>query len=111
MNKKKKSILKKPDSRDKREGRSSGGASVGGGSSLSSSIVRSYYGSDPERENLLDSCSSDNVGIDSDPPTYKTSMATNNQANTTMDQSSSKHVGPFIEYLHDSAQQNAPPNQ
>ena len=90
VNKKKKSILKKPDSRDKREGRSAAGASTGGGSSLSSSIVRSYYGSDPERENLLDSCSSDNVGIDSDPPTYKTSMVTSNQANTTITDQSSK---------------------
>ena len=81
--------MKKPDGRDKREGRSAAGSSVGGGSSLSSSIVRSYYGSDPERENLLDSCSSDNVALDTDPPPYETNIPLNNQEKkTNMDHAS-----------------------
>ena len=58
-----KSILKKSDSRDKREFRPTSNT-TSGTSGLGSSIVRSYYGSDPERENLLDSCSSDNMAQD-----------------------------------------------
>ena len=55
-----KSILKKSDSRDKRDFRPTSNT-TSGTSGLGSSIVRSYYGSDPERENLLDSCSSDTM--------------------------------------------------
>lgn len=70
INKMTKSILKKSDSRDKRDFRSSS-STVGGASSLGSSLVKSYYGSDPERENLLDSCSSDNVVQDHEPTSTK----------------------------------------
>lgn len=62
-----KSILKKSDSRDKREFRPTSNT-TSGTSGLGSSIVRSYYGSDPERENLLDSCSSDNMAQDQETP-------------------------------------------
>ena len=55
--------MKNSDSRDKREFRPTSNT-TSGTSGLGSSIVRSYYGSDPERENLLDSCSSDNMAQD-----------------------------------------------
>ena len=70
-----KSILKKSDSRDKREFRPTSNT-TSGTSGLGSSIVRSYYGSDPERENLLDSCSSDNMA--QDPETTEVMAANEN---------------------------------
>ena len=50
INKKKKSILKKSDLRDKRDSCTTSTTVGGGAGSFSSSIVKSYYGSDPESE-------------------------------------------------------------